>query len=279
MPQTRPEYRKSKWEKQTEGLSQVQLNKPLVEYDNFSSSDDEQVKEPYPSETRRRVVLKSVNSEKIKTRDMSAAKADSQKARKSESHKSHKSDSQKSHKRASSDSKEAYHSQRRDLKEEKRHKKHNKNKSKIESSKSTDTKIKSSVKKLPRKRSRSRSLSFTESDFSNDNMDRHMPLSHGTYDRRQFAHSPVKDPYVNHREFQAHPQQQPRYGRGRSPVAPNYAAAPRVPIRRSITPPAHKYSPRRKEPQFANHDPAQQYHTHSRSPAYTHPSTYPANQG
>ena len=279
MPQSRPEFRKSKWEKAPDSQSEIKLNKPLVEYESFSSTDDEQAKEHYAGETRRRVVLKSVPSEKLKTsKNKRSPKSDSQKSR-SESHKSRKS----GNRRTSTDRKEDQHNQKEAAKE-KLHKKYIKDKSKIDLDNNSKKKLKSSVKKLPKKRSRSKSVSFTDSDLSNDSMDRHMPLSHGAYDRRQYSHNSTKDSYVNHRPYQPHSQNQSRYGRGRSPVASNYAPVPRVPIRRSISPPRQQYSPSRRkdvyhETQFSNHDSAQSYQNRSRSPVYSHPSTYTASQG
>ena len=271
MPQTRPEYRKSKWEKSANSQIPVKLSKPLVEYDNFSSSDDDQLKakELYSGEARRKVVLKSVSSAKA-SKVRSTVKTKLKK-------------DQRSGRKLSTDYKVVYLSEKdSDLSKEKHSQKQNKDK--INSSRERPV---TSAKKQSRKRSRSRTLSFTGSDLSNDSMDRHMQLPHVSYDRRQYPHSPVRDSYINHHSYQPH-SQEPRYTRNRSPLSSDYAAAPpvhaRVPIiRRSITPPKRVYSPRRKDvypdPHFANHDLTQPYQNRSRSPVYNHPSSYSANQG
>ena len=281
MPSSRPsEYRKSKWEQQNSSSSNdksyISSSKPLVEYDNFSSSEEEQTKAKHlnSSDAKRRVVLKAVPTEKLsnfleKHKSKQEVKSAEVYKRKS-TNKSHKSTEQRTSQK---------HSGRSEYKKEKKEHQHI-----VSSSKKTSVK----------KRSRSRSLSsFTSSDFSDDSMDRNIPISHESYNARRYTStrsSPRdrfkdQDPYIS----RSHGQTLLRYERSYSPHS-NFSHShvrSKVPlIRRSITPPkhsSHHHSPQKhKDIHHDHHLNSQEggrlYRKRSRSPIYGHDPQFSKNQ-
>ena len=275
MSQSRPSQniRKSKWEKRASSNEQsdLMLGKPLVAYDNFSSSEEERLKS-----------RKSSTADSLQKANYKTSSSDRHKKSKVEKAKSH------SHKKNKSRNKSPSPNKSRN----KKTKQLEKDIKKKESSR----RVKSSIQKIAKNRSRSRSLSSLTSFESNDSMDRRLPAPSSDYDIRRRRNSP-HDMLVNHGS-QSHGMRGEkwhssagRHDRGRSPQhsyspphnPPGYSRPlPAIPIiRRSLTPPnsPHHYSPRRDlyTNTHVGHEGEAVYRDRSRSPLHSHAS-YQGNQ-
>ena len=255
MPQTKPsELRKSKWERTTSTEPKLPLKKPLVEYDNFSSSGDD-TRFTSKSLEKYKKSRKSINKRDTSTNRKGSFIEQSRRGRSAS-----KNDQDKHSNKAS---------------DKRKHR------------------LKSSVQKVPsRKRSRSSSLSFTSSDLSDDTMNRHVPP--GSYEGRYPPRSPVRDSYVNHRQALDHRAEKwepsTRFqGRDRSPHA--YASpqhgyphgSSHNPIlQRSLSPghsPSH-HSPTRRKDAYSeySYQDTRIVQDRCRSPVYMHAPAYSETQ-
>lgn len=273
------QHRKSKWEKQIISSSNDQLGvcstKPLVEYESFSSSEEELSKSGNlnSAQSKRKVVVTLVSSEK----NSNSAKA--QKSERKETSTSRSSDktmykSNRYSERKTSQKSPQKHFQKKDTRKviKKDYKQLNKSPKKL----------------ILKERSRSRSLSsFTSSDFSDAGVDWHKPTQQDPYKSKRYSsniRSPARDKFSDSDQYQSRTRGYSTYhhGQNHSPysthsVSTHTHSRPNVPIiRRSLTPPDQLpyNSPPRQRNTYRDKEGGRVHRNRSRSPLYNHEPSF-----